>query len=996
MPAAYILCRDEDGPFVQEWVLPPLAALGFDRALIASASGSPAPEVERCAVALVVVTAGAAESVEFGQAVGDVLLTRTPVVPVFRDVPVSSSRIGRELGTAAGIDARTPAEPADLWRRLARLLPPPDVAPAGDLGAGGQPLIWDEKAFSVLLEDSAADVEHRAPPDQARPEESRNDVAFGAALVERFERHVSRRTAPYPAESAKNDLTLLRAAHQFVLMRRYAAAAIASGTTDFTVRRQYAQALIELKAFTEAIGVLEPLIRETPARHFENYEARGLLGRAHKQRYIDAGSHPEPEWLRTAIALYWSVFDEDNNNIWQGVNAASCLLRAARDGVAAAPADPPGRIAQRILEILEARQQSAEGGGLDVWDYATRVEAHIDLGNFREALESVAEYITHPDMRPFEVFSTYRQFDEVLQLRESAEGRAILDRLLECATRLRAGGRIGTADAEDKHFLVRVADPGWAPTDVPDLVIGSRLGTIVSISGSARTMEALLRDPLVISIEESRPGDGYDTASSVQFVRAQESYRWDDGSFVEHGGGALVALIDNGIDVFHQAFLADDGTSRIVGIWDQTDPDPHPSSHVARGRLHTAADIARYLREGRVPHGLSRRGEHGTQVASIAAGRRCGEFGGGLAPEARLLVVIPSAGVPTGYSTAHLDALSFIDRMATSLDLPVVVNVSQGMNAGAHDGKSALEIGFNEFCSGGRAPGRIVVKSAGNERDKRGHAKLSVPPGGADDLVWQCPPGPSRAVKLELWWDSANEYRFQLRSPKGESTAWVDRRHPTAEDSFLGHGAYRIELVPSHVDNGDKLLRIQFSSGKAMHAQPNQWTLAIEAVRVCRAGEIHAWVERDRWRDTEFIGHDTEEMTLSVPGTADSVITVGAVGPGIPVRVGAFSSFGPTRDGRQKPDLCAPGVAVQAALHSSGDGAVATDGTSVAAPHVTGAIALLLSKAKANGAPIPTASQIRGLLTQTTMFKNPYWDRGQGYGVLDVKALLEDGLPTLI
>ena len=82
---------------------------------------------------------------------------------------------------------------------------------------------------------------------------------------------------------------------------------------------------------------------------------------------------------------------------------------------------------------------------------------------------------------------------------------------------------------------------------------------------------------------------------------------------------------------------------------------------------------------------------------------------------------------------------------------------------------------------------------------------------------------------------------------------------------------------------------------------------------------------------------------------------VGAVGPGIPVRVGAFSSFGPTRDGRQKPDLCAPGVEVQAALHSSGDGAVATDGTSVAAPHVTGAIALLLSKAAAEVAD----SQIR-------------------------------------
>jgi endonuclease G len=137
-------------------------------------------------------------------------------------------------------------------------------------------------------------------------------------------------------------------------------------------------------------------------------------------------------------------------------------------------------------------------------------------------------------------------------------------------------------------------------------------------------------------------------------------------------------------------------------------------------------------------------------------------------------------------------------------------------------------------------------------------------------------------------------------------------------------------------------------------------------------------------------------MTLSVPGTADAVIAVGAVDPRIPVRVGDFSSFGPTRDGREKPDLCAPGVAVHAALHGSRDKVVALDGTSIAAPHVTGAVALLLSKAKASGSPIPTASQIRRLLIQNTRFKNTYWDRGQGYGVLDVKALLEDGLPILI
>jgi endonuclease G len=473
----------------------------------------------------------------------------------------------------------------------------------------------------------------------------------------------------------------------------------------------------------------------------------------------------------------------------------------------------------------------------------------------------------------------------------------------------------------------------------------------------------------------------------------QETYRWDEGWFIERGAGALVAIVDDGIDVLHEAFLGDGG-SRIVGIWDQADPDAAPSADVAFGRLHTAAEIADYVRKGRVPRRLERRGEHGTHVASVAAGKRCGQFGGGVAPEARLLVVIPRASGPTGYSAAHMDSLKFIDRIATSLDLPVVVNVSQGMNAGAHDGKSALEIGFNAFCGGGRVPGRVVVKSAGNERTKRGHAKLTVPPGGADELVWRCPAGRSREVKLELWWSSANEYRFQLQSPKGESSAWVDRRHPVAEDLFPGHGKYLIELVPAHVDNGDKLLRIQFTTGSPMRADEH-WTLAIEAVTVRFAGDIHAWIERDNGPPTEFVGHDSEEMTISVPGTADAVITVGAVTSTIPVRVGDFSSFGPTRDGREKPDVCAPGVAVHGAHRGSGDGIVAMCGTSMAAPHVTGAIALLLSQAKISGAAVPTASQIRAVLTHTTRFKNAYWDRGQGFGVLDVKALLEEGLPTL-
>jgi len=130
-------------------------------------------------------------------------------------------------------------------------------------------------------------------------------------------------------------------------------------------------------------------------------------------------------------------------------------------------------------------------------------------------------------------------------------------------------------------------------------------------------------------------------------------------------------------------------------------------------------------------------------------------------------------------------------------------------------------------------------------------------------------------------------------------------------------------------------------------------------------------------------------MTLSIPGTSASVITVGAIDADTPIVVGDFSSFGPTRDGREKPDISAPGVQVKAALRGSVNGVVAMDGTSMAAPHVTGAIALVLSKTARAGVTCPTATQIGAVLRQKTMNYSAQWDRGQGYGVLDVTALLE-------
>lgn len=984
MPAVYLIQHPTDEGFVRESLLPPLPSLGFDRWI-----AGPPSAIKYSSAVLVVLSAPAARSVEFSAAAEDALRSRTPVVVVHRTTFGDTGGVVAALRRAATIDSVIAGQRSELWRRLARLLRP-DAALEGELDGAVQPIRWSTDAFSVLLADAAR----------------RSDFTFGTELIAAFTSHVVRRGAAYPAQAAQRDLSTLRNMRQFVLMRDYAAAATACGSEDHTVHRQYGQALIELKQFDEAINILRKVVEGAPAdgtrdERREHYEARGLIGRAYKQRYVDAGERADRRWLTSAIETYWSAYREERDNTWQGINAVSCLLRAARDGVEVPPTDPPAEIAREILATLD--DKAGEDGQLEVWDGATRVEAYVDLGDFERASASLRDYLTHPDMRPFEATSMYRQFDEVLQLRASDEGRELLGDLVECVVRLRAGGRIGTANAEDKKFLLRLADPEWEPANVPDLVLGVRRGPVVTIGGSARTIEELLKDPLVISIEESRPAgppDGDQSAAasdaerSRRFLGITDTYQGADGPFCEKGEQALVAVIDNGIDVLHSAFRNADGTSCIVAVWDQTEKVDDPAPGVPFGRLHTADEIAGYLADDNVPEHLSCGNWHGTHVASIAVGRPCGEFAGGVAPAARLLVVISDEAGPIGYSAAYGAALGFIDAKATELGVPVVVNVSQGMNAGAHDGLSSLEIDFDEFSGGARKPGRVVVKSAGNERDKRGHAKLSVPPGGVDELILRCPPGLSRKVNFELWWDQRNTYRFQLRSPEGNHSEWVDRRQPVADDYFPRQGDYTIELVPSHVDNDDSLLRVQFTCRYTKSAEADaEWVLVVEADKVQVAGDIHSWVERDSVPPTRFANHESEEMTLSVPGTARSVITVGAVGAACPVRVGSFSSFGPIRKGHdERPDLCAPGVEVAAAKSGTGDGICTESGTSMAAPHVAGAVALLLSQAAGRGPRWPNASQVRGLLRRNTMFGNLYWDRGQGYGVLDVKKLLEVGL----
>src|SRR6266540_5534118 len=306
-----------------------------------------------------------------------------------------------------------------------------------------------------------------------------------------------------------------------------------------------------------------------------------------------------------------------------------------------------------------------------------------------------------------------------------------------------------------------------------------------------------------------------------------------------------------------------------------------------------------------------------------------------------------------------------------------------------------LEAAFDQFSDTGRSPGLVIVKSAGNTRDKDIHAKLALAPDDVDQLQWDQPdephPGPDI---LELWFNASDDFTFSIIDPQVQElktkASWT---LPSVSGAFPSGNTADLEFTRYHHDNGDSRFQVTVRRGNRPAVLCGTWTLTIKSRRVPLGGEIHAWLERDDSSRVQFMNHINEEMTLSIPGTARSVICVAAVDttsqPGA-VKTPHYSAYGRVRDDRRKPDLAAPGQAVYAAEAGTGNGAVPKSGTSMAAPHVTGAVALLLS-CWAKNQPTRsqlTANQVRAALCQGAQSFNPAWNRGRGYGLLDAQSLL--------
>lgn len=248
----------------------------------------------------------------------------------------------------------------------------------------------------------------------------------------------------FPADLALRALKPLRRKRYFGIALRLGEAIFESGQRDPLVQLVYAQALIDSGRVAAAIPFLETLIAGTTPRSHPGNEARGLLGRAYKQLYVNGGGDPalRADYLLRAFNAYYDVYRDNRTTTWHGINAAAVLQRAANDGLRFPKIEP-----------FEREIHDALSGAKDVWGLATLAEASLAIRNYGDAQRWYGEFAKHADADAFEIGSALRQLEEVWGLREDASpGREILP-LLRAKLLQAPGGEVQISAAQAQRDL---------------------------------------------------------------------------------------------------------------------------------------------------------------------------------------------------------------------------------------------------------------------------------------------------------------------------------------------------------------------------------------------------------------------------------------------------------------------------------------------------------------------------------------------------------------
>jgi hypothetical protein len=466
------------------------------------------------------------------------------------------------------------------------------------------------------------------------------------------------------------------------------------------------------------------------------------------------------------------------------------------------------------------------------------------------------------------------------------------------------------------------------------------------------------------------------------------------GSQVSGGSGVVVGVIDYDGDFVHKNFRKSNGTTRLLALWDQNGGSS-PSSPYGYGVEHSPASLDFAINQGD-PYStigyFPEPGSHGTHVMDIAAGNGNGSGVPGMAPNADLIFVnVTHEKDPNtfqdilnssfGDSVTLLEALKYIfDKAGTR---PAVVNVSLGTNGGPHDGTTLVDQGIDVLVNA--APNRAVVIAASNSFDDGIHATGTLSAGASHDLLWDVASPLSRSIEMD-------RFKVELFGPNGALLAAA----APGESRQVVIGTTVVALLANRLNdpnNHDNMIGVFLVAGMP----EGQYVVRLTG-EVVTNGTFHAWIERDNSFQSNFPAPNDNTHTIGSISCGKKVISVGSYDANTASKpLSYFSSAGPTRDGRMKPEISAPGHNVWAAKSRSLTGVKSMSGTSMASPGVAGIVALMFEEAVARGLNLPIDQTIQ-MLTDTARRSPPggtTWNDRYGHGRVSaakaIKAVMDIG-----
>ena len=481
-----------------------------------------------------------------------------------------------------------------------------------------------------------------------------------------------------------------------------------------------------------------------------------------------------------------------------------------------------------------------------------------------------------------------------------------------------------------------------------------------------------------------------------------------EGPFTNlRGSGVLLGFVDTGIDFAEEAFRNRDGSTRLVGLWDQTLEEERVGTMPAEqeseqggvsadsiygmsgrttsdfafyGREFSAEEITLALQSENPYVTISSRDEngHGSALARAAAAQQSDSYGG-VAPLASLAVVKLKQAKPylrdfyqipeQAFCAAEEDIIYGVEwllSVAGRENMPLVLCVALGSNQGNHTGQTVLSRYLDDVA---RYPGVCVCVAAGNEGGSGHHFFGRVQGDGYEEVEINVAEG-EEGFSTELWAVDPDLFTIEIISPAGEVIPRIQGR-PTFNRQYRLYFEGGMIWIQSNLYDqsvGIQGVWIRFAGP----------TAGVWRIRVYAEGEFskefHMWLPVRPFlrEDTAFLRPDPY-MQICDPGAAREVLTFTAYD----VVSGSLyreASYGYTADDRIKPDVAAP------------KGEALYEGTGMATAFGSGCATLVFEAAtRQESYVILDTLVIKRLFTASAERDGrTYPNREWGYGKLDV------------